>query len=101
MSRAAGGRRKEAARVFNTGRVREACHFHPSAHGACCSTRTVLFVWLARVSEGFSTGRVRDFGNTGRADWHGSTLELHGSCNFPSSEVGNLIFSQYSGFIMI
>ena len=60
--------RKRSTRVFNTGRVREACHFHPSAHGACCSTQTVLFVWIARVSEGFSTGRVRDFGNTGHAD---------------------------------
>ena len=31
-------------------------------HGPCCS------FGFARVSEGFSTGRVRDFGNTGHAD---------------------------------
>ena len=41
-------------------------------HGACCSTRTVSIIWLARVSEGFSTGRVELIFSTGRADWHGS-----------------------------
>ena len=72
------------------------------------STWTVLFVWLARVSEGFSTGHVELIFSTGRANWHGSFSVLHGSsffCTgraiFSSFEVGNLIFSQYSGFIMI
>ena len=32
---------------------------------------------------------------------HGSTLDLHESCNFSSSEVGNLTFSQNSGLFMI
>ena len=32
---------------------------------------------------------------------HGSSLVQHGACNFLSSEVGTLNFSQYSGFVMI
>ena len=103
-------REKQSARVFNTGRVREACNFHlphtGQQHGPC------PLVSVARVS---STGRVREacrtyLPHTGRAEQygpcsyfglHGSSLVLHGSCNFSSSEIGNLIFSQYSGFIMI
>ena len=79
-------REKQSARVFNTGRVREACNFHlphmGQQHGPC------PLVSVARVS---STGRVRDFQcSTGRADQHGpcpkfglhgSRLALHGACS--------------------
>ena len=74
---------------------------------------TVLFFWHG--SRKASTGHVKFIFSTGRADWHGSLSVQHGSrllqhgssffCTgraiFSSSEVGNLIFSQYSGFIMI
>ena len=63
MSRAVQG--GPCARVVEHG----ACS---SQHEAClveeASASTDRIVLLARVSEGFNTGRVHDFGNTGRAD---------------------------------
>ena len=58
------------ARVFNTGRVREACNFHlphmghAAQHGPCCS-------FGLHGSQRLCTGRV-SWLSTGRADWHGS-----------------------------
>ena len=62
-------------------------------------------IWLARVSEGFSTGRVELIFSTGRANWHGS----HGSARvkhgfarvvqyFLFFEVGTLIFHSIQGY---
>ena len=91
------------ARVFSTGRVREACVLiFRVARGVLSSTRGVFFgqhgsrlashgaCKLARVT--LSSARVTLI-CTGQA-WF-----LHGSCNFPSFEVENLIFSQYSGLL--
>ena len=68
-----------------------------SAHGACCSTRTVFIFRLARVSEVLHGVRFLAQHRACRLArvtlvLHGSSLVLHGSCNFSSSEVGNLIF---------
>ena len=111
------------ARVFNTGRVREACALifgvargvllntdraervlHGSLlalHRAC---QAVLRLSTGRVSP-VHTGSANQHGSLvfygSRLLQHGSSLVVHGSCNFPSSEVGTLNFSQYSGFIMV
>ena len=105
------------ARVLSTGRIREACRTYlphtgrAEQHGPCS-------YFGQHESRLVCTGRVRDFFTARGAFFflvqhgacrlarvkpvlHESTLDLHGSCNFSSSEVGNLNFSQYSGFIMI
>ena len=71
-------------------------------------------IWLARVSVGFARGVFAIFGSARGVflAQHGVyilarvnlgftrvQLLLHRSCNFPSSEVGNLILSQYSGLL--
>ena len=97
------------ARVINTGRVREACALiFGVARGVLSSTRTVMREFHGsrfRFARGVSSGSSVC---TGRAIWHGSrsflpesSLFLHGACDFPSSEVGNPNFSQYSELIMI
>ena len=105
------------ARVFSTGRVREACALifrvargvlsstrgmffgqHGSRlalHGACQAVLRSAWGVFLQFARGVQIGTGHSRFSTGQA-WF-----LHGSCNFPSSEVGNLIFSQYSGFIMI
>ena len=104
-----------SARVFNTGRVREACALiFGVARGVLLNTdRAERVLHGSRLALHGACQAVLRF-STGRANphrslvlhgsssiQHESNLFLHGSCNFSSSEVGTLNFSQYSGFIMI
>ena len=109
------------ARVFNTGRVREACALISRvARGVLRSTRTVLsglhgsrlaLHGACQAVLRLSTGRVSPV-HTGRANQHGSlilhgsrllqhgsSLVQHGACNFSPSEVGTLNFLSFQGLL--
>ena len=82
-----------SARVSSMGRVREACALISSvARGVQLNTDRFV-IWLARVSEGFSTGRVELIFSTGRAIWHGSRSFCTGLTGQAWFCMGRAIFS--------
>ena len=95
-----------SARVSSTGRVREVCALISSvARGVLLNTDRVRYLACTGLGR-LQHGACRAYFQYGACELAqvilGSArvqLLLHGSCNFPSSEVGNLIFSQYSGLL--
>ena len=92
------------ARVSSTGRVREACALISRvARGVLLNTDRVVRLactGLGRLQRAYFQHGACELARV-ILDFARVQLLLHGSCNFPSSEVGNLIFSQYSGLFMI
>ena len=91
-----------AARVSSTGRVREACALISSlARGVLINTdRVDCLACTGLVGSARGVFAIFWF-STGRADWHGSGYFSARVEQFSSSEVGNQIFSQFSGFVVI
>ena len=90
------------ARVRHTGRAGEACALISGiARGVLINTDRVDCLACTGLV-GSARGVFAIFGfSMGRADWHGSGYFSARVEQFSSSEVGNLIFSQFSGFVVI
>ena len=90
------------ARVSSTGRVREACALISSlARGVLINTDRVDCLACTGLVGSARGVFVIFWFSTGRADWHGSEYFSARVEQFSSSEVGNQIFSQFSGFVVI